>query len=268
VLFKFLDAALIAVFSLDTHTSTLHVFVVDAVTGRTLKFFAHSHAALPVSSVISEHALTYSFWNAEVDRQELVSIEMFTQSSPWNVETLLNLLSNRVSTTYSSFDVSTLTWLSRSFILPFSVRPAVPQPSSRSCHVTFAQVSHMSATKTLLGVTTKDVVVATATDQLVTINRRLIDPRRPDANRITDSDKEEGLLPYEPRLAIPHTFFLTQNSSVPRVRAVLSFPDALESNSLVFGVGLDLLWIPVSPAKNFDLLRHDFSRVGLFVSVL
>ena len=131
-----------------------------------------------------------------------------------------------------------------------------------------AQVRHMAATKSLLGVTTKDVVVATTTDQLVTINRRLIDPRRPDANRVTESDKEEGLFPYDPRLGIPHTAFLTQNSSVPRLRAVLSFPDLLESNSLVFAIGLDLLWIPVSPAKNFDMLRHDFSRVGLFVSVI
>jgi hypothetical protein len=122
VLFKFLNAALIAVFSLDTESSTLHAFVIDAITGRTLKFFVHAHAAAPVSSVISEHALTYSFWNAEVDRQEIVSLEMFTQSAPWNMEALLNLLSNRVSPTYSSFDVSTLTWLSRSFILPFGVR--------------------------------------------------------------------------------------------------------------------------------------------------
>ncbi len=125
----------------------------------------------------------------------------------------------------------------------------------------------MAATKSLLGVTTKDIIVATTTDQLVTINRRLIDPRRPDANRITESDKEEGLIPYDPRLGIPHTSFLTQNSSIPRLRTVLTFPDLLESNSLVFGIGLDLLWIPVSPAKNFDMLRHDFSRVGLFVSV-
>jgi hypothetical protein len=125
----------------------------------------------------------------------------------------------------------------------------------------------MAATKSLLGVTTKDVVVATTTDQLVAINRRLIDPRRPDANRITESDKEEGLFPYDPRLGIPHTSFLTQNSSVPRLRTVLTFSDQLESNSLVFAIGLDLLWIPVSPAKNFDMLRHDFSRVGLFVSV-
>lgn len=126
----------------------------------------------------------------------------------------------------------------------------------------------MAATKSLLGVTTKDVVVATTTDQLVTINRRLIDPRRPDANKVTESDKEEGLFPYDPRLGIPHTSFLTQNSSVPRLRTVLTFPDVLESNSLVFAIGLDLLWIPVSPAKNFDMLRHDFSRVGLFVSVI
>ena len=125
----------------------------------------------------------------------------------------------------------------------------------------------MAATKSRLGVTTKDIVVATATDQLVAINRRLIDPRRPDANRVTESDKEEGLFPYDPRLGIPHTSFLTQNSSVPRLRTVLTFSDPLESNSLVFGIGLDLLWIPVSPAKNFDMLRHDFSRVGLFVSV-
>jgi hypothetical protein len=125
----------------------------------------------------------------------------------------------------------------------------------------------MAATKSLLGVTTKDIIVATTTDQLVTINRRLIDPRRPDANRITESDKDEGLTPYDPRLGIPHTSFLTQNISIPRLSTVLTFPDLLESNSLVFGIGLDLLWIPVSPAKKFDMLRHDFSRVGLFVSV-
>ena len=122
VLFKFLNAALIAVFSHDSETHTLHVFLIDAITGRTLKFFVHAHAAAPVSSVISEHALTYSFWNAEVDRQEVVSLEIFTQSAPWNTETLLNLLSSRVSTSYSSFDVSPLTWLSRSFVLPFGVR--------------------------------------------------------------------------------------------------------------------------------------------------
>jgi len=128
VLFKFLNAALIAVFSYDLETSTLHVFVIDAITGRTLKFFVHAHAAPPVSSVISEHALTYSFWNAEVDRQEIVSLEIFTQSASWNMETLLNLLSGRVSTSYSSFDASPLTWLSRSFILPFGVRSKPSNP--------------------------------------------------------------------------------------------------------------------------------------------
>ncbi len=149
VLFKFLNAALITVFSHDPESSTLHVFVIDSITGRTLKFFVHSHAAPPVSSVISEHALTYSFWNVEVDRQEIVSLEIFTQSAPWNMETLLNLLSNRVSTSYSSFDVSPLTWLSRSFILPFGVRPNPDDlcPLICPCNIAFTGATHGSYKK-------------------------------------------------------------------------------------------------------------------------
>jgi hypothetical protein len=61
-------------------------------------------------------------------------------------------------------------------------------------------VHALSSTSTRHGITSRDLLVATA-QQLIALPKRLLDPRRPlvpKGGKVKGDEKEEGLVPYDP----------------------------------------------------------------------
>ena len=118
-----------------------------------------------------------------------------------------------------------------------------------------------------MGITPKNVLVATSAGQLAYFDKRLLDPRRPhvaNPQKMSQADREEGLVPYMPSLGgINPLTVLSHRHALKRPRSIVTSPTTLESTSLVLVLGLDLFLSRVAPAKEFDRLNEDFNYIAL-----
>ncbi|KAG5458471.1 MAG: hypothetical protein BJ554DRAFT_1293, partial [Olpidium bornovanus] len=108
--------------------------------------------------------------------------------------------------------------------------------------------------------------VATPAGQLIGVPRRLLDARRP-YPPLTNEQKEEMLVPYEPALTVDPRMTVSYYLEVLGVRSIISSPALLESTSLVLAHGLDLFHTRLAPSKQFDVLSEDFSKSGLLLTM-
>ncbi|KAK0525706.1 hypothetical protein OC834_005067 [Tilletia horrida] len=126
----------------------------------------------------------------------------------------------------------------------------------------------LGTTRTKHGISTKSLLLANELNQLVSLNRRLLDPRRPVGRKPNAEEVEEmlfaydALLPFEPRWVLSHIFPLG------KVGKVLATPASIESTSLVFVHGLDSYVTRVSPSGAFDILSANFNKVQLMLTIL
>ncbi len=117
----------------------------------------------------------------------------------------------------------------------------------------------LTDTLTEKGITTKHLLMATATGSIFDIPRHFLDPRRPSVNTPPEM-REPGLPPYVPELVFPPEAILNYNQTIRRTRGIVTAPSGLESTSVVFAYGLDIYCTRVTPSKGFDLLKDDFDH--------
>jgi hypothetical protein len=95
----------------------------------------------------------------------------------------------------------------------------------------------------------------------------MLDPRRSNGE-LKDSEKEEGLMKYEPLLPIIPMRTPSHVYEASSVQSILSASANVESQSLVLAYGgPDVFFTRLSPSKGFDLLPDDFNH-GLLTVVL
>jgi len=119
----------------------------------------------------------------------------------------------------------------------------------------------LAVTRTAHGTSVKMLLLGTPFGQVYTIDRRLIDPRRPHIasnTKPTPAQAAEGLPPYNPDLTIGGPAFATLDRRVARLRAITTAPAVLESASLLVATGLDVFYIRLQPSKGFDMVPDDF----------
>jgi hypothetical protein len=124
----------------------------------------------------------------------------------------------------------------------------------------------MAVTDTIRGITSRHLLIASASHQLYSLNRRFIDPRRPHGPP-TPIQQMEGLMQYHAHLPLIPTSVVSYNISIANVHSICASPSALESTSLVLAYGLDLFYVRVAPAKSFDLLAADFDHALLILLI-
>ncbi|RDB18117.1 ER membrane protein complex subunit 1 [Hypsizygus marmoreus] len=127
-------------------------------------------------------------------------------------------------------------------------------------------ITAMAPTSTKFGMTVKDLIVATRNNQVQSISRRLLDPRRPN-RKVTAEEQEEFLVPYNPVLPYDPHRVLSHNYEVTNVHRIITAPALLESTSLVFAYGLDMFLTRVAPSRTFDVLSENFNKVQLVLTV-
>jgi hypothetical protein len=136
-------------------------------------------------------------------------------------------------------------------------------------HKTFiapTTIKTMAVTDTIRGITSRHVLIASASNQLYSLNRRFIDPRRPHGTP-TAIQQMEGLMQYNAHLPLIPTTIVSYNISIANVHSICTSPSGLESTSLVLAYGLDLFYVRVAPAKSFDLLAADFDHALLILLI-
>ena len=256
VLHKYINRNLLAVGLAtppEADEPSVQVMLVDTVSGAVLHTARHAGCGAPLTMAMGEHWLVYHYWCEATLQYQATATELYTNTTLTD-DPLGLLLSGPVdyTDTANMFD-------------SFAASSARPHVLSQSYGFATG-LAAMGVTLTAAGLTPKSVLAATAAGQLVTLEKRLLDPRRPaiHPSKMTQQQKEEGLVPYTPTLGgINPLSVTTHRHTIARPRAVLTAPTTLESTSLAVLVGLDLFLTRVAPAREFDRLNEDFNFLAL-----
>ncbi|KAI8335748.1 hypothetical protein BC941DRAFT_377420 [Chlamydoabsidia padenii] len=245
VFYKYLNPNMLTLITGDAERETLTMRVIDSVKGTIL--YEAVHPNVPASSFVSsvhmvqmENWIVYHFWSndGKDTGYQAVVLELYEGA----VE------NQRVpSANFSSYDPLQPSIQSAAFAFPYAVQA-------------------MGVTTTRNGVSTRDILFALPSHQILTVNKRLLDPRRP-TNTPTKEDQEEQLIPYAP-IPEERKLFLTYNLEVIGIQHIISAPALLESTSLVYAYGLDTYYTRDSPSRQFDVLSEDFSKSQLLLTIV
>ncbi|WVO22847.1 uncharacterized protein IAS62_004190 [Cryptococcus decagattii] len=153
------------------------------------------------------------------------------------------------------------------------VTPAVSSFVSKQVK-TFAQtfiipseIKALGFTTSKAGITTKELIFVNNRNQITSIPRRLLDPRRP-MGKPTSRDKEEMLIPYDNMIPIDTRKIISHKYQVQGTTSLLSSPALVESTSLLLAYGQDLfLTRGLTPSGTFDILSDNFNKIQLLLTL-
>ena len=271
VLYKYLNANLLLITTVDAQVSTATFYVLDATSGAVIYSLSHPgiDKTQPIVSAISENWFSYSLYSealavsrdtSQPDNQKLKGYQLviseFYESPHPNDRGPLGSFPNSSSiypTAAEEDDTSATTphVIVQSYLLP-------------------GPVSSMSVTSTLQGITTRALLcVLPELNSLISISRAFIDVRRPVGRDPTAPEAEEGLFRYSPILDFEPKWILNHKRDIISISNIITSPSLLESTSLVFAFGkLDLFGTRISPIGSFDILGKGFSKLQLILTVL
>lgn len=236
----------------------MFVNLVDTVSGRIL--YRHSHSNVDedkkVSVVVSENWVIYTYVNAKTRRTEIGVLTL--HEGMIDPKGLTFFARPEQPTSFSSFDAreSKPVVLSKVYAFPKAV-------------------TALGVTCTRQGISRQNILLASSDGALSTINKMILETRRPVGEAKPD-EKKEGLLPYRELIPESPLFSLTYNQTNEPFTSIVSTTTSLESQSLVLGFGgPDLFFTRTSPTKGFDLLPETFNKilvgattVGIVVALL
>ncbi|KAI6102247.1 hypothetical protein F5141DRAFT_1242077 [Pisolithus sp. B1] len=207
------------------------LYVLDSVEGTVLyrvRLLAPERRCDDVHAALVDHWLVYAYFEdgtgAGGDGTKgwrIVSVEMYEGKKPDDVTRSLELSSYSNSAT----DITTY---EQAYLIPYGV-------------------TALSTTSTRLGVTLKNLVVASHRHAVHSVPRRLLDLRRP-LGKVSPSEADERFVTYEVVLPDDARLAISHNYEVANIRQIMSAPLQLESTSLVLAIGLDLFLTCVSPS--------------------
>ena len=232
--------------------SAVSAHLIDAATGRVLYRVRHADARGPVHAVVCENWVAYHYFNTKAGRYAMSVLEMFDDAEHRKgaaVGELMwsSLVGDNETETVSSLAPPPLRIMGQSYY----VRPAATM---------------MATTYSAQGVTGHQVLMGTATDQVVALDKRWLAPRRP--TKPTKDDKEEGLIPYTEVLPVFPQSWVTTRHQVAKLQGIVTSPASLESTVLFVAHGLDFFFTRLHPSRSYDMLDEEFSYLLLVVTMV
>jgi len=222
----------------------MFVNLVDTVSGRVLYRHSHSNvdADKKISVVVSENWVIYTYVNAKTRRTEIGVLSL--HEGMIQPKGLTYFARPEQSSSFSSFDPreSSPVVLAKVYAFPKAI-------------------TALGVTSTKQGISRQNVLLASADGSLSTINKMVLETRRP-VGDAKPEEKKEGLMPYRELIPESPLFSLNYNQTMEPFTKIVSATTSLESQSLVFGFGgPDLFFTRTSPTKGFDLLPETFNKV-------
>jgi len=132
----------------------------------------------------------------------------------------------------------------------------------------------MGVSTTTHGVTPRSILLALDTDQIISIPKAVLNPRRPDPTpnsqqkvvKQFEATADEVIMPYQPFVQIRQLDIISYHQLI-NVDDLVTHSSDMESTSLVLAYGTDLFFSIVQTAKAFDLLSPIFNYYLLYTSV-
>ncbi|ORY24884.1 putative endoplasmic reticulum protein [Naematelia encephala] len=226
-LYKYLNPHLSVVTSFTPAEKLSHVYVIDTTTGQ--RVYGIEVQGSGIKAAMVENWLVFAW--AEASGWRIGSVELYETPD----------LS-------SSSSLPVVKSISETFIIPGEVRA-------------------IGFTRSKFGITAKELVYVNGLNQVVTVPRRLLDPRR-HVGKPTAGDKEEMLIPYDPFIGIDPKRVISHQNQVLGANHLESSPALVESTSLLLAYGLDLfLTRGLTPSGSFDILSDNFNKAQLLLTL-
>ncbi|WVF70429.1 hypothetical protein IAT40_005219 [Kwoniella sp. CBS 6097] len=221
----------------SSSTGTGHVYVLDTTSGRVVYTSSMEGVVEKggVKAAMVENWLVFAW----LDQRgwKMGSVELYEDTE-----------SKGVTPSQSTFEDQKIKSFAQTFILPMGV-------------------SSLGFTTSKAGITTKELIVINHKNQVTSIHRRLLDPRRP-IGKLSSRDKEEMLIPYEAMIPVGSKQVVSHKYNVLGAKHVVSSPALVESTSLLFTYGLDLfLTRGLTPSGTFDILSDSFNKAQLLLTL-
>ncbi|GAB4854302.1 hypothetical protein Ancab_022888 [Ancistrocladus abbreviatus] len=228
--------------------SWLVVYLINAVTGRILQRITHHGSQGPVHAVFSENWVIYHYFNLRAHRYEMSVIEIYDESRADNKDVWKLILGkHNLTSPISSYSRTEVVTKSQSYFFTHSVKA-------------------IAVTLTAKGITSKQLLIGTISDQVLALDKRYLDPRR--SVNPTQMEIEEGIIPLTDSLPIIPQSFITHALKVEGLRGIISVPAKLESTTLVFAYGVDLFFTRLAPSRTYDSLTEDFNYALLLITIV
>ncbi|KAF8462055.1 hypothetical protein BDZ91DRAFT_699208 [Kalaharituber pfeilii] len=266
VMYKYLNPHMILVSTkrLDD-LGTASIYLLDSVSGTVLYSATHSSVdkTKPIVSVMCENWFVYSFYTDADPTDDASATDKVKGYQVVVTELYESPIRNdrgplQAESTFSAFDPEVIKnkpyAISQSFISP-------------------APITYLATTSTKQSITTTDILAYLSHPAaLLSIPKRILDPRRPIDRDPDATEREEGLFRYDPVLQLDHRSILSHKreflNNGGKVKIITS-PSLLESTSLVFLYSeTDLFGTRVSPSGTFDILGKGFGKLQLVGTVV
>lgn len=218
------------------------VYFIDGVTGVIMDRIVHRFGAGPVHLTQSENVVVYHYWNSQASQYEISVVELHEEYDDYKLADKNN------QGKFSSHSGVVPKLVQQTYVLRTGVRA-------------------LTVSSTTRGITDKQFLLATTSNQVVGVNRRFLDVRRPLGEPSTE-EKEQGVVPYMMEIPIDTLSTITYNRTVNNIRNIVSSPALLESTVLVLSYGLDLHHTRITPSLAYDSLNEDFNFVFLIATVV
>ncbi|KAK6336180.1 hypothetical protein TWF696_001743 [Orbilia brochopaga] len=250
VMYKYINPHVTLLISAGPSPSTITLYLLDSVSGVILHTSTQDDVdtARPIVATMAENWYVYSYYSQSTAKGTHIVVTDFFASMNKNDPGRL------AQSKISAYDQP------RS-MLPYGVSQAFMFPHP---------IAALAATTTRQGITTRALLLSVPKlGSLLSINKRVLDPRRPVGREPTAEEKEEGLFKYEPFLGVDHQRgSLSHARELVGIRSVSTAPSLLESTSIVVAWGVDIFGTRTSPSEAFDVLGRGFNKLTLILSVV
>lgn len=263
-LYKYLNPHAELIVTATPAANQAHLYLLDTVTGSVLYELELEDVdtAKPVRAHLVENwiSATYSVRNADEGlATHIVTVELYEQPDAAPV------VKKAISSSWSG-----LTGNFSSFTGDSSQSTSggvLPVAYTQSFLFTGGTVYALSSTTTKFGISLKNLLVATDTDSIVSIPRKLLDPRRP-LGKPSKVEAEEYLIPYAPLISEDPKWVINHVFPAARITGLATGAALLESTGTVYGFGLDSFSSRVSASGQFDVLQESFNKSQLLLTLL
>lgn len=272
-LYKYLNPHATLIITAIETLNQAHLYLLDTVTGGVLYELQLEDVdtALPVRAHLVENWITATYTVRSADEgvaTHIVTVELY-EDTEGHVEDAAKSKSTTGSGRTLASSWSGLTGNFSSFTGDSS-QPSgsaiVPIAFVQSFLFTGGSVRALATTTTKFGISLKNLLVATDRESIVSIPRKLLDPRRP-LGKPTAAEAEEYMIPYSPLIPSDPKWVINHVYPAANIRALATGPALLESTATVYAYGLDSFSTRISPSGQFDILQDSFNKPQLLLTL-
>jgi len=241
VLYKYMNPNMLAIGAESTEKDngelmSCVVYVLDGVTGSMIHTAQHKRTRGPLKMVMAENWLVYSYWAVKQFRTEITVVDFYVGQADPN------------TTEWDSLD--------EMHKLPLAIQ---------NSFILDQQISQLGVSQSSRGITNKAILLATQTGHIYSMPKKdMFEPRRK-LNAVA-SDRDEGILPYEPQIRLQPAQTVNYYRTVGDVAAFHVGVSGIESTCVVFAIGShDLFWTRIQASGPFDVLKDDFNHAMILL---